>query len=181
MVTFMPAHPPIARFARFMALATLLAAGALPLLAAGVWLFFDHWAPLAVGNAGVDFDPAAVSAPMRLTAFLVSLAGAALQAYGLFGLRGAFLEAAEGRALSLKAVLGFRRFAWVAVAMVFVGIVQHAAYSAILTAGGPGEGQMSLRLGTNELSALFTGLLFVFVAHVFAEGRKAAEENASFL
>ena len=111
MVTFMPAQPPIARFARFMALATLLAAGALPLLAAGIWLSFDYWAPLAVGNAGVDFDPAAVDGPMRLAAFLVSLAGAGLQAYGLFGLRHAFTETVEGRALSLKAVLGFRRFA----------------------------------------------------------------------
>lgn len=52
----------------------------------------------------------------------------------------------------------------------------------IYSVSDPGmDGQLSFQFGTGELAALFIGLLFVFVAHVFAAGHSAADENESFL
>ena len=170
------------RFARIMAFIALLAAVALPVIAAAGWIFLDKLAELAVGSIGVYFEADTVGTTARFIGFMVAAAGACLQAFGLLGLRRMFLEAAKGRWLSMAAIAGFRRFAWVSVAMVLVGIVQQSAYSAILTMGHPTRpGELAVSLGSNEVKALFTALLLVFAVHVFTAGRRAEEENAAFL
>ncbi len=161
---------------------TLLGAAALPLMALAIWFFWDQLAPHAVGNLQYAFDVTNIGVGARLSGFTLSLAGAVIQAYGLLGLRQTFLEAAEGRSLSARAVKGFRRFAWVTLAMVFVGIIQHTGLIVILSLSEPGrEGTLSFQFGTNEIKALYIGALLVFVAHVFAEGKQAKEENEAFL
>lgn len=168
------------RFARLMAALTLAAAAAAPILAGVIWFWMPEMLALAGQAAPVSPDAAPLGA--RLAGFAVALAGALLQAAGLLSLRRTFLEAADGRALSSAAVTNFRRFAWIALILVPVAIVQNTAYIAILTAADPAQpGQISINLGTNELKALFTGALFVFAAHVFAAGRAAEEENSSFV
>ena len=170
------------RFARVMAWATLLGAAALPVFAAAIWVFLDDVAPLAMNSGFMAFDPGTVGLWGRSSGFLVSLAGAGLQAWGLLCLRRTFLEAAEGRALSAVAVVSFRRFAWISFAAVFVGIAQHTGYVAIVSVSDPDvPNRIAVGVGSNELKALFTALLFVFAAHVFAAGREAEEENAAFL
>ena len=168
------------RFARYMAALTLAGAAAAPVLAGAIWF----WMPEVLALAGPGAPVSAEAAPLgaRLAGFAVALAGALLQAAGLLSLRRTFLEAAQGRALSLAAVNNFRRFAWISLALVPVAIVQNTAYIAILTAADPSQpGRISINLGTNELEALFTGALFVFAAHVFAAGRAADEEVSSFV
>ena len=165
-----------------MASVTLAAAIAPPVLAAGIWLYWDQLAGQAMGNLARMYDPTSLGLLARLGGFALFLFGAGLQAYGLLGLRQTFLEAAVGRALSTKAVNGFRRFALVALAMVVFGIVQHTVLVAILSASDASQpGALSFQLGTNELKALFMALLLVFVAHVFAEAKSAKDENESFL
>lgn len=170
------------RFAFTLAQTTLAGAIALPLMAAAIWLFWDHLAPLAAGDLQRAYDLANLGAGAKLSGFILSLTGALIQSYGLLALRRTFLEAAEGRPLSAGSVKGFRVFAWVALAMVFVGIIQYAGLSIILSFNDqiPG-GSLSLQFGTREISAFFMAMLLVFVAHVFAEGKKAKDENESFL
>lgn len=82
----------------------------------------------------------------------------------------------------IKINSGFRRFAWVSLAMVFVSIVQASAWSVILSTGTPGvENQLTIGFGSGEITKIFTALLFVFVAHIFLAGRATDEENASFI
>lgn len=170
------------RFARFLALATYAGAIALPLIALAIWIFWDSLAPAASANLGHGFDLSALGPGARLAGLAVSLAGALLWSYGLLALRQTFLEAARGRPLSREAVRGFRRFAWIALVMVFVGALQRTLYILIYSISNLGmDGQLSIQFGTPELGALFIGLLFVFVAHVFAAGLRAADENERFL
>ncbi|TQV84652.1 DUF2975 domain-containing protein [Exilibacterium tricleocarpae] len=175
---------PVARYrlAEFLALITLLAAIALPLSAAAIWLFWTKLAPFAAGNLGYAFDLTHLGVGARLAGFALALLGAVVQAYGLLGLRQTFQEAVAGRSLSARAVNGFRRFAWVTLAMVFIGIVQRTGWIVIFSLSDPThQGTLDIRLGSEELQALFMGLLLVFVAHVFAEGKQAKDENAAFL
>jgi hypothetical protein len=175
------AHPS-RRLAAVLAFVALLGAIALPIVAAAIWLFWGQLAPFASGNLQYAFDLASLSAAARLAGFGLFFIGAAIQAYGLLGLRQTFLEAAVGRSLSDRSVLGFRRFAWVSLVMVFFAIAQRTGLIVIFSMSDPAhEGALSIQLGSTELKALFMALLLVFVAHVFVEGKQAKDENEAFL
>jgi len=172
----------IRRLAEVMAFLSLVAAIALPIIAVLIWVYIEELGALAVGNVGVAYDLINISVTARIAGVTVALIGAGLQVYGLLSLRKTFQEAAQSRWFSVVAVLNFRRFAWVSVIAVFYHIIQNAAYSAILTALGPsGKGQLAINVGTPDIKALFTALLFVFAAHIFAAGRMVEEENKAFL
>ena len=176
-------HPPVSsRFAAALAALTLLGAIAMPVAAALIWLFWDQLAPMATASLPQAYDLTGLGAGARLAGFALSLAGAAVQSFGFLALRRTFREASAGRPLSAQAVEGFRAFAWVSLGMVAVGIIQRTGLIAIISASDPAyQGALSIQLGSNELSAAFTGLLLVFVAHVFAEGKRVSDENATFL
>ncbi|MEP3245370.1 MAG: DUF2975 domain-containing protein [Sneathiella sp.] len=170
------------RFAVFLAQVTLLGVIALPLSAVAIWLFWDQFANLAIGNLQHPYDVTDLSLEARLAGCALFLFGACLQAYGLLGVRQTFLEAAKGNALSARSVEGFRRFAWVSLSMVFVGIAQHTGLIILFSLSDPAhQGALSVQVGSEEVKALFMALLLVFIAHVFAEGRSAKEENETFL
>jgi len=161
---------------------TLLGAFSLPLITAVIWLFWQQFAPHAAGILQHIFNLSGLSVGERFAGFTLSLLGAVIQAYGLLGLRTTFLEAGTGNPLSEKAIHGFRRFAWVALIMVFIGIIQRTGLIVIFSLSDPAhQGRLDVQVGTDELKALFMGLLLVFVAHVFAEGKRAKDENETFL
>lgn len=169
-------------FARFLARITLAAVVALPVLTAAIWVFWDQLAPHAAGGPAQFYDATALGIGARFAGFTLFLAGALIQAYGLLGVRRTFLEAAHGRALSNSSVSGFQRFAWVSLIMVIYGVFQRTALIALLSMSDPRhEGALSIQIGSPELKAIFMGLLLVFVAHVFAEGKDAKDENEAFL
>ncbi len=170
------------RLATFLSHITLIAAIALPVAAGAIWLFWNDLPAYAAGNLQHVYDVRGLGVGARFVGFGLFLAGAAIQAYGLLGVRRTFLEAAEGRAHSARAISGFRRFAWVSLIMVFVGIVQRTGLVMILSMSDPShQGALSVQFGTNELKALFMGLLLVFVAYIFMEGKQAKDENEAFL
>jgi hypothetical protein len=169
-------------FASVMAKITFVGIIALPLLSASLWLAPDLYSDWLRGTLGLGEDKSGIALSARFAGCAVSLAGAGLQVYGLLGLRRTFQETAAGHWLSLRSVTSFRRFAWVSVAIVPVGIIQASAYSAILSAGNPSiQNVLTVSIGSAEVTALFTALAFVFAAHVFAAGRKAEAENESFV
>jgi hypothetical protein len=170
------------RLAVLLSNVTLIAALLLPISALAIWLFWNELAPLAAGNLQHVYDLTSLGIGARFSSFIVLLFGAAIQAYGLLGVRQTFQEAAQGRTYSMQAIGGFRRYAWVAVIMVFVGIFQQTGLIAIFSLSDPSHlGSLSFKFGSDELKSLFTGLLLVFVARVFAEGKLAKDENEAFL
>ena len=170
------------RFAMALAQLTLLGAIALPASAAAIWLFWRQLAPFAAENLQYAFDVRNLGVGGRLAGFSLSLLAAAIQAFGLLGVRQTFLEAAHGRAFSSLAVSGFRRFAWVSLIMVLVGIFQRTLLIVIFSLNDPNKGgTLSIQLGSSELSAFFLALLLVFVAKMFTEGKLVKDENDSFL
>ncbi|WP_086930261.1 DUF2975 domain-containing protein [Agarilytica rhodophyticola] len=170
------------QFAHVLSYLTLFGALMLPLMAATIWLFWNQLAPFASLNLHHIFDLRQLSVGERLAGFTVSLIGATIQAYGLLGLRKTFCEAAANKPLSEQAIYGFRRFAWVTLTMVFIGVAQRTGLIIIFSLSDPAQqGMLDIQLGTEELKSLFMGLLLVFVAHIFAEGKKAKDENEAFL
>lgn len=173
---------PSSRFAAILNRVTLVAAFALPCMAAAIWLFWDTLAPMAAPAAAAGLDVTSIGISGRLGGFALSLTGALVQAYGLLGLAQTFEEGATGQALSARSVAGFQRFAWVTLLMVPLRIVLATGTALVIsmTDSVPGN-SLSLRLGTPELGALFMGLALVFAAQVFAQGHAADAENQAFL
>lgn len=157
---------------------TRLAAFAMPLVAAGIWLFWDDLAPLA--QTGLDVT--AMGPGARAAGFALALGAALLHAYGLLGLSQTFAEGAAGRALSAKSVAGFRRFAWIALLLVPIRVALYSANVMLVTMSDSVPGtQLAIKLGTPEISAFFTALLLVFTAQVFAQGHALQQENEAFI
>ena len=178
----MPNTSPTRRLATFLSHITLIAAIILPVAAALIWIFWNDLAPYAAKNLHHVYDVSSLGLGTRLAGFVLFLIAAIIQAYGLLGLRRTFLEAARGHPYSDRAIGGFKRFAWVSLIMVLVGIIQHTGLIMILSLSEPShQGALSIQFGSNELKALFMGLLLVFVAHVFSEGKQAKDENETFL
>ena len=169
---------PVSRMAHTLTILARMAAVAMPVIAALIWFFWDDLAPLA----GTGLDVTALDTPGRLLGFLLSLVGALIQSYGLLGLAKTFQEGARGDALSQTAVAGFRRFAWTVLLLVPVRALTYTLTVLLVTMRDaiPGN-QLAIKVGTPELSGLFMGLILVFLAHVFAEGHAAQEENKAFL
>lgn len=167
------------RFASTMATLTTIGIAASVTIGPVVWLFFIEWAAAAVG---FRVQPQSFSIDLKLAGASIALLGGLIRAFGLVGLRRTFVEAASDRPLSERAVIGFRRFARVELLMVPVRIVQLAAFGYVVSlADGVEGGSIPISLGTQDVGAFFIALLLVFAAEVFAEGRLAVEENASFL
>lgn len=170
------------KFAGILAQLTLVGAIALPSTVFIVWAFWDQLAPLATQGAAGIYDPTQLGLLARLGGFAIFFIAALIQAYGLLGLRETFLEGAAGTPLSARAVNGFRRFAWVSMILVFVGMLQHTVLILLLSVSDPSQmGALSIQFGSKELGALFTALMLIFVAHVFSIGQRANEENQSFV
>ena len=160
----------------------MIAAVVLPVFAAIIWVCWDDLAPHAAQNLDIVYDVTSLSIGARLIGFILFLITAVIQAYGLLGLRRTFLEAARGFPYSSRAISGFKRFAWVSLIMVFLGIMQQTGLIMILSLSDPAhQGAFAVQFGSRELKAFFMGLLLVFVAHVFSVGKQAKDENETFL
>jgi len=169
------------KLAHFLSVITLVGAIIIPAIAVGVWLFWEQVAPYIKGNLANSFD-LNLSVGERVIGFSISLVGAVIHVYGLLSLRTTFLEAKKGNPLSSKAIQGFQRFALTTLITVFVGIIQYTSYLLLFSLNGSfDKGTISIQFGSNELKALFMALLLIFVAHIFAEGKRAIDENKSFV
>ncbi|MEM6462525.1 MAG: hypothetical protein AAF724_11460 [Pseudomonadota bacterium] len=171
----------IQRLARNLATLTAVGMILLPLTIAAVWIF-PQWLSVMPTIGAVSVDLTETSLLARILALATQLIGVSILIYGLAGLRQTFHESARGYWFSARSIAGFRRFAWVSLAMVFVGVFQNAVLTAVVSAGTPGmPNQMSISFGSADLAKLFSALLFVFVAQIFVAGKAIDDENASFI
>lgn len=170
------------KFAHVLAQVTLLAAIMFPLISIVTWVFWNQFAPIVSDDLENVFDLDSLTTGERLIGFSISIIGAIIQSYGLLGLRQTFRQAAAGNTMSGKAIHGFRCFTWVTLVMVFIGMAQRTGFILLFSLSDPAhKGRLDIQIGSVELKGLFVGLLLVFVAYVFAEGKRSKDENETFL
>lgn len=127
-------------------------------------------------------DPAAVTTPALVAGWLIALLGSAPVMVGLWNVRRTFLESAEGRPFSDASVRSFRRFAWASLIAVIAVIVERSATGVAITSLSPDlQNQLSVGLGSEDFSRLFSALLLVAVAHMFADAKRLAEDVEGLL
>ena len=177
----MAEQPGLHKFSKFMAnlCAAVIIVAPLGLLL--IWLNFPFLGPYMKQELGL---PADMSVPLesQLLAGLINLTRLGIGLYGVIHLRRTFLEGAQGRYFSSQAVGSFRTFAWASLVYGIAAPIERTLVILAMTLGNPpGERMLSIGISTDHLLALFVGLLFVAVAHMFREGQRLAEENEEFL
>lgn len=127
-------------------------------------------------------DPASVTTSALVAGWLIALLGSAPVMVGLWSVRRTFLESAEGRPFSDVSVRSFRRFAWASLIAVIAVIVERSATGMAITSLSPDlQDQLSIGLGSEDFSRLFSALLLVAVAHMFADAKRMAEDIEGLL
>ena len=118
----------------------------------------------------------------RAAAMLFSLFAEGFTIWALWALRALFLGYARGevftqRALSLINTVGVALFAGV-----IVTFVVHAPISLLLSwPKGPHHRLISLGIGSNDISTLFSAGVVLVIARVMVRARGLADENAKFV
>lgn len=169
-------------FCRLMAWLCVAGMILIPALAVSVWLLPGLAGNVTLNVARADVDASSLGPAQRLLGLAVSLMLAGVQVAALWFLRQAFVEGGRGVWFSLRAVRSFRRFAWLTLILVPLNVAQDSAMSVITTMNNPaGERMLSIGFGSDNFRALFTALVMLFVAHMFAAGREVDEENAAFI
>lgn len=177
----MDEQPRLHKFSKFMATLCAVVIVVAPLGLLLIWLNFPFLGPYMKQELGLPQDMP-VPLESQLLAGLINFTRLGIGLYGLIHLRRTFLEGAQGRCFSADAVSSFRTFAWAAVAYGIAAPIERTLVILAMTLGNPpGERMLSIGISSDHLLALFVGLLFVAVAHMFREGQRLAEENEEFL
>lgn len=136
-----------------------------------------------VNGWGVSItDPTQITTSALFVGWIISLIGATPMVIGLWSVRRTFLESAEGRPFSDASVRSFRLFAWASLAAVLAAVVERTATGLAVSVLSPDiQNQLSIGLGSEDFSRLFGALLLVAVAHMFAEGKRLAEDVEGLL
>lgn len=186
------------RLARFVA--TLSAVGAVlaPIARASVWVWLAISRPVADAPTGGEPSQIAVEVAsgsnvsadqigdIATAAFIAGGVIAALAAapvvVALWSVRRTLLECAAGRTFSPRSVRSFRRFAWASlIAVPATNLAQSLSGVAVTTLSPKIENALSFGLSSDEIVRVFSALLLVAVAHMFAEGRRMAEDVEGLL
>jgi len=174
-------QPSQRRFSRFMAGFSLLLMLASPVALLLIWLNFGYFEPFIRSQMGLPATTT-ITPDSKFLAAIVTFLRLGIGVLGLFFLRRTFLEGAAGRSFSAISVNSFSHFAWAALAYVIAAPIERTLTILVLTMGNrEGERMVSISVGTPDIYAVFVGLLFVAVAHMFRQGQKLAQENESFL
>ena len=136
---------------------------------------------IEIHHTGADITTA-IPFAYRLAALVVDLIPTALVAWALIELYRLFQHYARGEVFSRAALGNLNRVAAQMFWQVLVATLCQAPISYILNLPrGPGHREISLGLGSNDLSFLFMAGVVLVIARVMAEARRMADENESFV
>lgn len=172
----------IRRASKLLAVVCLGLIVSLPVIAAVYWLLADA-ASLA---AGANLPPGIVQNGLmvwqRIAGALLTEVPLALLLIGVWQARKCFLLFARDKFFTLEVVGFLKRFAGWAAASAMAEIVAKALISVVLTMGNAaGMRHLAIGIGSDQLFLLlFAGMVWL-MAGVINEGKKLAEENASFI
>ena len=106
----------------------------------------------------------------------------AIVLYGMLALRRLFDAYRLGAIFAAGNALHLRTFAVSVVVSAIVKILVTPLISVILSwHNPPGTRAVAISFGSNDISALFVGLLFLIVAWIMAEAQKLADDNAQII
>jgi hypothetical protein len=175
--------PRLIRASRIMA--ALAGVGAVLYLAMEVLVFVVPGVADAIGGIAAHASvPIRESVPLvyRLSALAFDLIPTALVVWALIELRRLFLLYAKGEVFSEAALRSLNRVAMLMFVEVVVAFFIQAPVSYLISlANPPGQHQVSLGFGSNDVSFLFMAGVVLVIARVMAEARRVSEENASFV
>lgn len=172
----------ISTLARILSVFLLIASILIPIAIAAFVIFGDSLELSLLGNQEISLQADDFSPMVRAVLGLFAIGYLTPLLVGFFGLRQTFNEAAAARWLSEKSVSGFRRFAWANLALIcyeLFGGVFLETYVRLQQV--PNQISFAFGLTTEVFTALFIALAMLVVAHIFAAGQSAYEENQSFV
>ena len=166
-----------------LAVLALIAAIALPLKAAGLWLLWHENVSFTVTGESLYGEGDPPSIRLRLIGLVAFVLVALVQAWGFLGLRTTFQEVAEDRVFSERSVQGFRLFAYTLLFAVFAESLTDAVFDAVrgFNSLQGASGSFSIDVSWPSLTEVFTSLLLVFVAHAFVVGERLQNEQDAIL
>ena len=167
------------RLAAVLRWALLAVAAAIPATVALVAALAPEWVLQRAGLAGLPLDAAAAE-PWRLrAAVLVGAVPSLVLIWGLVRLSTLFRRVAEGEVFSEPGARALRDFAAAVLGHAALAPPAHSAVVLVLTlANPPGQRQLSIALGSDDVAGVVIGLVFLAVAWILREGRRIADENA---
>lgn len=131
---------------------------------------------------GVNYDIAALSPLTRMLAFLVTMIPGAISLYGLLALRRLFDAYRRGAIFAAGNALCLRTFAFSVVAAAFAKMAAVPVMSVVLSwHNPPGARALSIAISSDDIGALFAGLLFLVVAWIMAEAQRLADDHAQIV
>lgn len=144
------------------------------------WAFamFTH---VAGWNVGAD-DIASLTTQALIAGWLIALVASTPAVVALLCVRGTLAECAAGRTFSARSVASFRRFAWASLIAAIIMPVTRTATGVAMTVLSPDiQNELTVGIGSLEISRTFAGLLLVSVAHMFAEAQRMSEDVEGLL
>lgn len=169
----------LVRFAGVLRWLLLAAAAAIPLAVALVAALAPDWVLNQAGMAGLPVERA-LAEPWRLrAAFVVGVVPGLVVVWGMVRLATLFERIARGEVFSEAGARALRDFALAVLVQAALKPVAHTLSVLVLTiANPPGQRQLAIALGSDDVAAVLIGLVFLAVAWVLREGRRIADENA---
>ncbi|MEQ8815335.1 MAG: DUF2975 domain-containing protein [Thalassobaculum sp.] len=157
----------------------LAVAAAIPAAALLIAVLAPQWVLQRAGLAGLPLDLAAGD-PWRLRAAIaVGAVPSLVLIWGLARLSTLFRRVAEGEVFSEPGARALRDFAVAVLAHAALAPPAHTAVVLVLTlANPPGQRQLAIALGSDDVAGVVIGLVFLAVAWILREGRRIADENA---
>lgn len=153
---------------------------AIPVAAAVFWTLVS---PEAVqGLPGVTYEVAVLPPVTRALAFLAVMIPGTISLYGLMALRRLFEAYRQGAIFAAGNAVHLRAFAVCVVVAAIAKIVIVPLLSVVLSwHNPPGMRALNIAIGSDDIAALFAGLLFLVVAWIMAEAQRLAEDNAQIV
>lgn len=181
-MTAMSNLPRIRKISRVMFGICTAAAVAIPVIVTGMWATFEYWGPSHPEFAPIPHIPGALTLTTRLLAGAIGLLQASIAVFAVWQLRLLFRLYADGLIFTAANTRCLRRFAAAVVAFAIAKPVTGALLSVVLTMNNPpGQRQLSITLGSSELTTLFIGGVFLIIAWIMDEAREMAEEQAEII
>lgn len=143
-------------------------------LTPGAWLTYLA-KDLALGSSRID-------AGMETVAAIIGTTPALIFVLAMWEARGLFRELRVGSPFGQTVTRHLLRLAWLALAAALGGVVVRLLVGVVLTWANPeGQRQLIIAIGTNEISAMVAGLLFLAFALVLNEARRLEDDSRSIV
>lgn len=110
------------------------------------------------------------------------MAASGIVLFGLWRLRRLFELYSVGQIFTVENARCLSSFAWALVVFAATRPLFGAVLSVVLTwRNAPGQRELAISLGSNEVGVAFVGALLLIIAWVMREGCRLAEENAQIV